>query len=65
MIRILLVDNYDSFTYNLYQYMGEVMEESGKPFRIDVVRNDEKSYEDLNSASYDRVVISPGPGNPS
>ncbi|GAB4445738.1 MAG: aminodeoxychorismate/anthranilate synthase component II [Turneriella sp.] len=65
MIRILLVDNYDSFTYNLYQYMGEVMEESAKPFRIDVVRNDEKSYDELNSASYDRVVISPGPGNPS
>jgi anthranilate synthase component 2 len=65
MIKILLVDNYDSFTYNLYQYMGEVMEESGQPFRIDVVRNDEKSYEELNSASYDRIVISPGPGNPS
>lgn len=65
MIRILLIDNYDSFTYNLYQYMGEVIEEAAKPFRIDVVRNDEKSYEELNSASYDRVVVSPGPGNPS
>jgi len=65
MIRILLVDNYDSFTYNLYQYMGEVMEESGKPFRIDVVRNDEKPYEALNSHLYDRIVISPGPGNPA
>jgi anthranilate synthase component 2 len=65
MIKILLVDNYDSFTYNLYQYMGEVLEESGQPFRIDVVRNDEKPYEALNSASYDRIVISPGPGNPA
>jgi anthranilate synthase component 2 len=65
MIKILLVDNYDSFTYNLYQYMGEVLEELGQPFRIDVVRNDEKPYEALNSASYDRIVISPGPGNPA
>lgn len=65
MTKVLLIDNYDSFTYNLYQYMGEVMEESNQPFRIDVVRNDEKSYEQLNSHSYDRVVISPGPGNPS
>lgn len=65
MTKILLVDNYDSFTYNLYQYMGEVMEELKAPFTIDVVRNDEKSYDELNVHSYDRVVISPGPGNPA
>ncbi len=64
-MKILLVDNYDSFTYNLYQYIGEVLEESGRAFKIDVVRNDEKTYEELNTASYDRIVISPGPGNPS
>lgn len=64
-MKILLVDNYDSFTYNLYQYIGEVLEESGLEFKVDVVRNDEKTYEELNTASYDRIVISPGPGNPS
>jgi len=63
-VKILLIDNYDSFTYNLYQYMGEVMEESGKSFFIDVVRNDEKTFEALAHQTYDRVVISPGPGNP-
>lgn len=64
-MKILLVDNYDSFTYNLYQYIGEVLEESGRTFKVDVVRNDEKTYEELNTTSYDRIVISPGPGNPS
>lgn len=64
-MKILLVDNYDSFTFNLYQYIGEVLEESGRQFKIEVVRNDEKSFEDLQSASYDRIVISPGPGNPA
>ena len=64
-MKILLVDNYDSFTYNLYQYIGEVLEESGRQFKVDVVRNDEKTYEELSTTSYDRIVISPGPGNPS
>lgn len=64
-MKILLVDNYDSFTYNLYQYIGEVLEESGRAFKVDVVRNDEKTYEELNTAGYNRIVISPGPGNPS
>lgn len=64
-MKILLVDNYDSFTYNLYQYMGEVLEEAGVPFQIDVVRNDEKPYSELQVPNYDRVVISPGPGNPA
>jgi anthranilate synthase component 2 len=64
-MKVLIVDNYDSFTYNLYQYIGEVLEERGTPFTVDVVRNDEKSYEELNSQSYDRIVISPGPGNPA
>lgn len=64
-MRVLIVDNYDSFTYNLYQYIGEVMEESGRVFTVDVVRNDEKTFAELGSATYDRVVISPGPGNPA
>jgi len=64
-MRVLIVDNYDSFTYNLYQYVGEVLEESGREFQVDVVRNDEKTFAELGSASYDRVIISPGPGNPA
>jgi anthranilate synthase component II len=64
-MRVLIVDNYDSFTYNLYQYIGEVLEESRRAFLVDVVRNDEKTFAELGSASYDRVVISPGPGNPA
>ncbi len=64
-MRVLIVDNYDSFTYNLYQYIGEVLEESRRAFRVEVVRNDEKTFAELASASYDRVVISPGPGNPA
>lgn len=64
-MRVLIVDNYDSFTYNLYQYIGEVMEESGRVFTVDVVRNDEKTFAELGSATYNRVVISPGPGNPA
>lgn len=64
MKKILLVDNYDSFTYNLYQYIGEVMEESGEPFELKVVRNDEIPFEALQSATYDRIVLSPGPGHP-
>ena len=64
-MKILLVDNYDSFTFNLYQYIGEVMEESGLPFSVTVVRNDEKSYDELQTPEYDRIVISPGPGNPA
>lgn len=64
-MRVLIVDNYDSFTYNLYQYIGEVLEESGRLFKVDVVRNDEKTFAELGSGSYDRVVISPGPGNPA
>lgn len=64
-MKVLIIDNYDSFTYNLYQYVGEVLEERGGSFTVDVVRNDEKSFAELKSHSYDRVIISPGPGNPA
>lgn len=64
-MKVLIVDNYDSFTYNLFQYVGEILGSSEKPFKVDVVRNDEKSYSDLKSDSYDRIIISPGPGNPA
>ena len=55
---ILLVDNYDSFTFNLYQYLGELGSE------VKVVRNDAISVEDALAMRPDRIVISPGPGVP-
>ena len=55
---ILLVDNYDSFTFNLYQYLGELGAE------VQVVRNDALSVEDALALEPDRIVISPGPGTP-
>lgn len=64
-MKVLIIDNYDSFTYNLYQYLGEILQDSGESFKPDVVRNDELSLEQIKSLNYDRVVISPGPGDPS
>jgi anthranilate synthase/aminodeoxychorismate synthase-like glutamine amidotransferase len=55
---LLLIDNYDSFTYNLYQYLCELGEE------VEVVRNDEVSVEDCLAMAPERIVISPGPGKP-
>jgi anthranilate synthase/aminodeoxychorismate synthase-like glutamine amidotransferase len=57
-LRLLLVDNYDSFTYNLYQYLGELGTETR------VVRNDEVTAEQALQMAGDAVVISPGPGTP-
>jgi anthranilate synthase/aminodeoxychorismate synthase-like glutamine amidotransferase len=57
-MRVLVVDNYDSFTYNLVQYLGELGAEP------DVVRNDRASVEELLERGADRVVISPGPCRP-
>ncbi|WP_108978148.1 anthranilate synthase component II [Leptospira ryugenii] len=64
-MRVLLLDNYDSFTYNLYQYMGEILEDSEISFQLDVVRNDELSFSDIEKRNYNRIVISPGPGHPA
>lgn len=55
---ILVIDNYDSFTWNLVQYLGELGAEPR------VVRNDELSVEEIVALRPDRVVISPGPGTP-
>ena len=57
-MRVLIVDNYDSFTYNLVQYLGELGAE------VEVVRNDAAAVEDLLARAYDRVVVSPGPCTP-
>jgi|SRR3989344_4143634 len=64
-MRVLIIDNYDSFTYNLYQYVGEILEEAGKPFRLDVERNNKISQLQIKRAKYERIIISPGPGEPS
>jgi len=55
---ILMIDNYDSFTYNLVQYLGELGE------NITVVRNDKITIEAINRLKPKRIVISPGPGRP-
>jgi anthranilate synthase/aminodeoxychorismate synthase-like glutamine amidotransferase len=57
-IRVLVVDNYDSFTYNLVQYLGELDAE------VDTVRNDRASVEELLAGGYERCVVSPGPCTP-
>ena len=56
--RLLMIDNYDSFTYNLVQYLGELGAE------IEVVRNDEETVETLLARADGGLVISPGPGDP-
>jgi anthranilate synthase/aminodeoxychorismate synthase-like glutamine amidotransferase len=58
-VRVLVVDNYDSFTYNLVQYLGELGAD------VEVVRNDQASVEDLLVRGYDRVIVSPGPCTPN
>jgi anthranilate synthase/aminodeoxychorismate synthase-like glutamine amidotransferase len=57
-LRVLVIDNYDSFVYNLVQYLGE---QGAKPI---VYRNDEISYREAENLKPDRIVISPGPGSP-
>ena len=46
-MKVLLIDNYDSFTYNLYQYVGEILENLEQPFVFDVIRNDEKTLDQI------------------
>ncbi|MBI4715619.1 MAG: aminodeoxychorismate/anthranilate synthase component II [Nitrospirae bacterium] len=55
---ILMIDNYDSFTYNLVQYLGELGEE------VPVFRNDRITLDEIAAMAPRRIVISPGPGNP-
>lgn len=64
-MKVLILDNFDSFTYNLYQLVGEVLQETGNVFEIGVKRNNEISLEQIKQAGYDKIIISPGPGNPA
>ncbi len=66
-MRILIIDNYDSFTYNLYQNVGELLSAklSSNQFDITVKRNDAISLDAIRSYKPDRIIISPGPGSPA
>ena len=58
-MKILLIDNYDSFTFNLYHYLSSLNT------KVDVVRNDKITLKDIVNKRYNKIVISPGPGNPN
>ena len=59
MKKIILIDNYDSFTFNLYHYLSSLK------VKVDVIRNDKISSKEIVKAKYSKIVISPGPGNPN
>ena len=58
-MKILLIDNYDSFTFNLYHYLSSLK------VNVDVVRNDKINAKEIIERKYSKIVISPGPGNPN
>ncbi len=57
-MKVLLIDNYDSFTFNLYHYISSLS------VNVDVIRNDKITAKDIKKNKYNKIVISPGPGNP-
>ena len=61
---ILVIDNYDSFTYNLVQYLGELGQTLPAASEIEVVRNDQITLAEIEAKQPDGIVISPGPGTP-
>ena len=58
-MKILLIDNYDSFTFNLYHYLSSLKT------NVHVIRNDKINSKDILKKKYEKIVISPGPGNPN
>lgn len=64
-MKVLLIDNYDSFTFNLYQLIGELLVDIFPGSTLDVIRNDEIPVQEIRLRNYDRIIISPGPGNPA
>jgi len=58
-MKILLIDNYDSFTFNLYHYISSLNT------KVDVIRNDKITSKEIIKKKYKKIVISPGPGNPN
>lgn len=65
-MNVLIIDNYDSFTFNLYQYVGEILQSRGNDNEATVIvkRNNEISLADVQAMNPDRIIISPGPGSP-
>ena len=59
MKKIILIDNYDSFTFNLYHYLSSLK------VKVDVIRNDQITSNEILKRKYNKIVISPGPGNPN
>ena len=59
MKKIILIDNYDSFTFNLYHYLSSLK------VKVDVIRNDQITSNEILKKKYNKIVISPGPGNPN
>ena len=59
MKKIILIDNYDSFTFNLYHYLSSLK------VKVDVIRNDQITSNQILKRKYNKIVISPGPGNPN
>ena len=57
-MKIILIDNYDSFTFNLYHYLSSLK------VNVDVIRNDKINSYEILKRKYNKIVISPGPGNP-
>ena len=58
-MKIILIDNYDSFTFNLFHYLSSLK------VKVDVVRNDKITSREIIKNKYNKIVISPGPGNPN
>ena len=65
-MNVLIIDNYDSFTFNLYQYIGEILQtmDGDKAANVMVKRNNEITLADVQVMNLDRIIISPGPGAP-
>ncbi len=65
-MNVLIIDNYDSFTFNLYQYIGEILQtmDGDKAANVMVKRNNEITLADVQAMNLDRIIISPGPGAP-
>ncbi|MDP3724949.1 MAG: aminodeoxychorismate/anthranilate synthase component II [Nanoarchaeota archaeon] len=63
-MKILIIDNYDSFTFNLYQCVGEILLDTGGKFKLDVLRNNDITIQEIKKRRYDKIIISPGPGDP-
>ena len=65
-MKVVIIDNYDSFTFNLYQYCGEILNKTSLSVKNEIIvkRNNEITVKDLKNINPDKIIISPGPGSP-